>query len=176
MAEIDFGKTPNDRGGRPWPADIKTRAVISPQIRFRVGGKDAGFIQRCEARLARDVTPKYEVGTIGAVDMIPGQPSYALSITSLRFYDANLIQRLLNPSETPPKDTKDTSNVDPASQWTGMPSVQIYIKNPSGTGNTTITYHNVWFTSYTEPVELGGDQTVIETAELVAEYRTVEYL
>jgi len=79
---------------KDYPAGVVpfNKAVIPAANILTINGKWIGFVQSIEPIQARDVTEQYEVGSIGPVDMLPGQPSYSLKLTKTKIYLHNAMQ------------------------------------------------------------------------------------
>jgi hypothetical protein len=69
-----------------------TRAVIPAANVLVVGGKWIGYAQSIEETQDRPVTPQYEIGSVGPVEILPGQPTYTITINKAKIYQKRLMQ------------------------------------------------------------------------------------
>jgi len=73
-----------------------TNASLAPNIVVVVGTNVVGYIQQLVEAQSRPANPTYEVGSMGIVELIPGQPApVTLNITKLAVYGQNLIQAFM---------------------------------------------------------------------------------
>ena len=79
---------------KDYPAGVVpfNKAVIPAANILTINGKWIGFVQSIEPTQARDVTEQYEIGSIGPVDMLPGQPAYTLNLQKTKIYLHNAMQ------------------------------------------------------------------------------------
>lgn len=77
-----------------YPGGVKpfTRQVIPAANIIVVAGKWLGYIQNIDETQDRPVTEQYEVGSVGVVEIIPGQPKYSLTLSKAKVYTARATQ------------------------------------------------------------------------------------
>ncbi len=83
---------------KDYPSGLKPflREVI-PAVNFLVvGGKKIGMIQRIDETQERNLTNQYEIGSIGPVEIVPGQPSFSLTLEKIKIYKTNALQILMD--------------------------------------------------------------------------------
>ena len=90
MAEIYEKNIDYPQGVKPF-----TRAVIPAANVIVVGGKWIGYVQNIDETQDRPVTEQYEVGSIGPVELLPGQPKYSFSMSKVKVYNKRLLQVFL---------------------------------------------------------------------------------
>jgi len=67
-------------------------AVISTNIKIKIGEWVVGYIRNITETQARPSNPQYEVGSVGPIDMVPAQPAaVTLACTKIAVYGGNLI-------------------------------------------------------------------------------------
>ena len=72
-------------------------AVISTNIKIKIGQWIIGYIRNITETQARPANPQYEVGSVGPIDLIPAQPAaVTLACTKIAVYGANLINVIAN--------------------------------------------------------------------------------
>jgi hypothetical protein len=72
-------------------------AVISTNIKIKIGTWVIGYIRNITETQARPSNPQYEVGTVGPIDMIPAQPAaVTLACTKVAIYGGNMINVIAN--------------------------------------------------------------------------------
>jgi hypothetical protein len=81
-----------------YPSGVKpfTRAVIPAANLIRVGGKFIGYVQNIDPTQDRPATEQYEVGSIGPVELIPGQPKYSYSLSHVKVYTNSIMQTFMD--------------------------------------------------------------------------------
>jgi hypothetical protein len=77
-----------------YPQGVKplTRATIPAANIIVVGGKWIGYIQNIDETQDRPVTEQYEVGSIGPVEILPGQPKYSFTMNKVKVYKKRMLQ------------------------------------------------------------------------------------
>jgi hypothetical protein len=68
------------------------RAVSVASIKISIGGIALGYIQNYTGNQNRPATPLYEIGSVGIIEHIPGQPNYTLTINKLAVYRINFMK------------------------------------------------------------------------------------
>jgi hypothetical protein len=69
-----------------------TNATVSTNITIKIGKWVIGYIRSITETQARPATAQYEVGSVGPIDLIPGQPAaVTIACTKVAIYGANLI-------------------------------------------------------------------------------------
>ena len=72
-------------------------AVISTNIKIKIGKWIIGYIRNITETQARPANPQYEIGSVGPIDLIPAQPAaVTLACTKIAVYGANLINVIAN--------------------------------------------------------------------------------
>lgn len=72
-------------------------AVISTNIKIKIGSWVIGYIRNITETQARPANPQYEVGTVGPIDIVPAQPAaVTLACTKIAIYGGNLINVVAN--------------------------------------------------------------------------------
>jgi len=72
-------------------------AVISTNIKIKIGSWIIGYIRNITETQARPANPQYEVGTVGPIDIVPAQPAaVTLACTKIAIYGGNLINVIAN--------------------------------------------------------------------------------
>ncbi len=69
-----------------------TRAVIPAANIISIGGRWIGYVQTIEEAQERPVTEQYEIGSVGVVEILPGQPRYSLSLEKVKVYKNSALQ------------------------------------------------------------------------------------
>ncbi len=77
-----------------------TRAVVPQANIMVIGGVTIGYIQTLEEKFERPVNAQYEVGSVGIVEGLPGQPAYTLSVNKLKVYGQNLLKAMMESAYT----------------------------------------------------------------------------
>jgi len=172
-----------------------TNAVISPNVEFIIGQFTIGYIRRLTETQARPVAPIYEVGTVGIVEMAPGQPApITLSAEKVEIYGAPLINVIakaiasgdlagvskaaglsLDDTKTALKQwlnkrlgTDDFGQVFSLQDFPVGFVLKAHEQHPLDETKVMITtYDNVWCTRSSRAVAASGDLLVIGTAEMV---------
>lgn len=156
-----------------------TRTVTTPGIFLQVGTFIVGKIQSVTENQSRGATEIYEMGSVGPVDIVYGQPKYTLAITKMKIYRQSLVQAV-SIEAMKAKDATLYTKLSSALQngATKVPSVALFrnlshfafpfdIKvieiSPSDNKMDTTIYNGVVITSYSRPSTIGGGLTVSET-------------
>ena len=72
-------------------------AVISTNIKIKIGQWIIGYIRNITETQARPANPQYEIGSVGPIDLIPAQPAaVTLACTKIAVYGANLVNVIAN--------------------------------------------------------------------------------
>lgn len=72
-------------------------AVISTNIKIKIGQWTIGYIRNITETQARPANAQYEIGTVGPIDIVPAQPAaITLSCTKIAVYGGNLINVIAN--------------------------------------------------------------------------------
>lgn len=85
---VDFKKSTD------YPSGVVTfsKAVIPAAIIMAIGGVKFGYIQNIEEGFSREVAEQYEIGSVGVVEGLPGQPKYTLRATKLKTYGKSFVK------------------------------------------------------------------------------------
>ena len=72
-------------------------AVISTNIKIKIGKWVIGYIRNITETQTRPANPQYEIGSVGPIDMVPAQPAaVTLACTKVAIYGANLLNVIGN--------------------------------------------------------------------------------
>ncbi len=72
-------------------------AVISTNIKIKIGQWTIGYIRNITETQARPANPQYEVGSVGPIDIVPAQPvAVTLACTKVAVYGGNLVNVIAN--------------------------------------------------------------------------------
>jgi len=72
-------------------------AVISTNIKIKIGTWVIGYIRNITETQARPANPQYEIGTVGPIDIVPAQPAaVTLACTKIAIYGGNLVNVIAN--------------------------------------------------------------------------------
>lgn len=180
-----------------------TNAVISPNVELTIGNFIIGYARRVTETQSRPVNPLYEVGTVGVIEMIPGQPApVALSLEKVAIYGATMVGIVAKAIAS--------GNLAGVSAAAGLSlddtktALQIWVQKRLGAGRTMAdissladmpigfqcqmneqhplddtklfitTYSNCWITRYTRPVVSTGDLLTIEAMDISAQRVTTK--
>jgi hypothetical protein len=175
-----------------------TNAVISPNVELQIGNFTIGYARQVTETQARPVNPIYEIGTVGIVEMVPGQPApVTLSLEHVAIYGATMINvialaidsgNLAGISAAAGLSAADTATalqiwlqqrlganatMGDVFSLSDMPvGFQCKIKEQSPISASAVfitTYNNCWITRYTRPVKATGDLLVVETMDISAQ-------
>lgn len=175
-----------------------TNAVISPNVELQIGTFTIGYARQVTETQARPVNPVYEIGTVGIVEMVPGQPApVTLSLEHVAIYGATMINvvalaiesgNLAGISAAAGLSVADTAtalniwlqqrlganaNMGDVFSLSDMPvgfQVKVLEQSPVNAAAVFITtYNNCWITRYTRPIKASGDLLVVETMDISAQ-------
>ena len=172
-----------------------TNAVQSPNVELQVGQWTIGYAKQVTETQSRPVNALYEMGTVGPVEMVPGQPAPpTLALEHTAIYGASLINIIAL--------AVDTGNLSGISAAAGLSIAQTaaalnlwlqqrlganasfgqifsladmpvgfkaQVRENSPLDPTVVmitTYHNSWITRYTRPIKATGDLTVVEAMDI----------
>ena len=172
-----------------------TNAVISPNVELTIGNFKIGYARRMTETQTRPVNPVYEIGTVGIVEMVPGQPApVTLALEKAQIYGATLVNIIAKAV-----DSGDLSGISAAAGLSledTKTALRIWVEKRLGAGAAfggiqTLadmpvgfqikteeqhpvdesklyigTYHNSWITRYTRPIVASGDLLTIETMDI----------
>lgn len=174
-----------------------TNAVVSPNVEFMIGQFTIGYIRRMTETQARPVTPIYEIGTVGIVEMTPQQPApVALAAEHIEIYGATIINVIAKAIQS-----GDLSGISPAAGLSiedTKSALKLWLDKRLGTDDfgqvfnladfpvgfemrlneqhplddtkmMITSYENCWLTRYSRPVVATGDLLIIETADMSAQ-------
>ena len=179
-----------------------TNAVLSPNVEFQIGNFTIGYARQVTETQARPVNPIYEIGTVGIVEMAPGQPApITLALEHVEIYGAtmiNVVAMAINSGQLAGiSAAAGLSEADTASALTiwlqqrlganatmaqvfslaDMPvGFQAQLREQSPVDATSVfitTYNNCWITRYTRPVKSSGDLLVVANMDISAQSITV---
>jgi hypothetical protein len=173
-----------------------TNSVLSPNIEMMIGQWTIGYVRRLTETQARPVTPIYEIGTVGVVELTPQQPApITLAAEKIEIYGATFINvvaksiasgDLAGVSPAPGlslDDTKNALRIWLRKRLGNEDMGQIFTLNdfPVGfqfrvteqhplddTKQLITTYQNSWITRYTRPIMSTGELLVVATADITA--------
>lgn len=77
-----------------------SRAVIPSANIIVIGGIKIGYVQDINETHDRPVTEQYEVGSVGPVELSPGQPKYSFTLNKVKIYGKKLLQIVLDAGYT----------------------------------------------------------------------------
>jgi hypothetical protein len=180
-----------------------TNAVISPNVELQIGSFTIGYARRATETQSRPVNPIYEVGTVGIIEMVPGQPApVTLALEHVAIYGATLVGIIAKAIAS--------GNLAGVSAAAGLSlddtktALQIWIQKRLGAGRTIAditsiadmpvgfqcqlneqhplddtklfitTYQNCWITRYSRPVVATGDLLTIEAMDITAQRVTTK--
>jgi hypothetical protein len=176
-----------------------TNATVSTNIQILLGTSIIGYIRTLTESQTRPATSLYEIGTVGIVEQIPGQPGpVTLAVTKVATYHKNLINAiasLLNIDSVSDIDNWDiprgmtaTDVKNALTTWYGKMStvttpqavyalqylplgftLKVTETNPAEVDQIT-TYHGCFITRYSRPIVSSGELVVAETADISARY------
>ena len=179
-----------------------TNAVISPNVEFVIGQFTIGYTRRMTETQARPVTPLYEIGTVGIIEMTPQQPApITLAAEHIEIYGASFINIVAKAIAS-----GDLSGISPAAGLSvedTKTAMKLWLDKRLGTDDMgqvfnladfpvgfelrlneqhplddskimVTTYHNVWMTRYSRPIVSTGDLLIIETADMSAQRATTK--
>jgi hypothetical protein len=172
-----------------------TNAVLSPNVELAIGQFTIGYARQVTETQARDVAPVYEIGTVGIVEMAPGQPKpVTLALEHVAIYGATMVNivalaiasgNMAGISAAAGLTSQQT--VAALTTWlqalgTTMSSIfdlahmpigflaKVYEQSPVDPSAQMITtYNNCWITRYTRPIKATGDLLVVETMDISAQ-------
>jgi hypothetical protein len=176
-------------------------AVISTNIKIKIGSWVIGYIRQITETQARPANPQYEVGTVGPIDLIPAQPAaITLACTKVAVYGGNLINIIARAIKSADASVFTAPGLSAAetikalNYWLGAHQgggagdlakvfsladipvgfiVEIDETFPADETKIMIThYMNCWIVRYTRPIIASGDLLVAETADINAQYVT----
>ena len=176
-----------------------TNAVISPSVELKIGDFLIGYARRCTETQARPVNPLYEIGTVGIVEMVPGQPvPVTLAMEHIEIYGAtfvNIIAKAVNSNNLSGISTAAGLSLDQTKAaltlWLnkrGITYGQIFAladfpvgfqmnaseQHPTDDTKKLISiYNNCWVTRYSRPIVSTGDLLIVEAADISA--KSVSY-
>ena len=180
-----------------------TNAVLSPNVELQVGTFTIGYAKQVTETQARPVNPVYEIGTVGIVEMVPGQPApVTLALEHVAIYGASMINviamaidsgNLSGISAAAGLSEADTaialktwlqqrlganatmSNVYSLSDMPVGFAAKVMEQSPIDASAVYITtYNNCWITRYTRPIKATGDLLVVETMDISAQSTTTK--
>ncbi len=180
-----------------------TNAVLSPNVELQIGSFTIGYARKATETQARDVTPIYEIGTVGIVEMAPGQPKpVTLALEHVAIYGATMVGivakaiasgNLAGISAAAGLSLDDTKTalaiwvqkrlgagrtIADISSLADMPvgfQCQLNEQHPLDDTKVFITtYQNCWITRYTRPVASSGDLLVVEALDITAQRVTTK--
>lgn len=174
-----------------------TNAVLSPNVELMIGNFVIGYAKKATETQARDVTPIYEIGTVGIVEMAPGQPKpVTLALEHVAIYGATMVGIVAKAIAS--------GNLAGVSAAAGLSlddtktALQLWVQKRLGAGHTLAdissladmpvgfqcqlneqhpvddtklfisTYSNCWITRYSRPIVSSGDLLTVETLDISA--------
>lgn len=172
-----------------------TNAVLSPNVQLAIGQFTIGYARQATETQSREVTPIYEIGSVGVVEMAPGQPKpVTLALEHIAIYGATMINivalaidsgNLAGISAAAGLTTAQTvtalttwlqaqgTTMDSIFDLAHMPigfTAKVYEQSPvDPTAQQITTYNNCWITRYTRPIKATGDLLVVETMDISAQ-------
>lgn len=184
-------------------ARVVTNAVISPNVELQIGNFTIGYARKATETQARDVTPIYEIGTVGIVEIVPGQPKpVILALEHVAIYGATMVGvvakaiasgNLAGVSAAAGLSLDDTKaalqiwvqkrlgagrSMGDVSSLADMPiGFQCQLTEQHPTDDTKLfitTYSNCWITNYARPVSASGDLLTVETLTISAQRVTTK--
>jgi len=76
-----------------------TRGVVPQANILVIGETKIGYIQDITENFDRPVTEQYEVGSVGVVEGLPGQPKYALTLNKTKIYGKNILRACMESAD-----------------------------------------------------------------------------
>ena len=157
------------------------RAVSAAAIKISIGGIAIGYIQAYTGNQNRPANPLYEVGSVGIVEHMIGQPTYSLTINKLAVYRINFLKmaaqagmKAKNPDLYNAILSKLNSN-DPVIDFSVITEApipfDIIVQQKDPVNNTsflTITWEDCVVTAQSDTVNATGNLTIAENLTLVA--------
>ncbi|MFW9878519.1 MAG: hypothetical protein ACFFG0_36015 [Candidatus Thorarchaeota archaeon] len=160
------------------------RAVSVASIKIVIGGIGIGYIQDYTGNQNRTATPLYEVGTVGIVEHIAGQPTYNVTINKLAVYRINFLKMAAQVGMYKSNSTlydiikaklKSNDEIIDFSVITeqAIPfDIVVSQKDPVDPNTSAATLTTTWkecvITGYSETVSATGALTIVENLTLVA--------
>lgn len=175
-----------------------TNAVISPNVELMIGSFPIGYARRATETQSRPVNPVYEIGSVGVIEMVPGQPApVTLALEKVAIYGATLVGIIAKAI-----DSGDLAGVSAAAGLSlddTKSALRIWVERRLGAGKSLgdvstladmpvgfqcrlneqhplddtkvfiSTYHNCWITRYTRPIVASGDLMVVEAMDISAQ-------
>lgn len=180
-----------------------TNAVISPNVELQIGNFTIGYARRVTETQSRPVNAIYEIGTVGVIEMVPGQPEpVSLALEHVAIYGATMIGivakaiasgNLAGVSAAAGLSLEDTKTalslwvqkrlgaghtLADVSSLADMPigfQCQVNEQHPLDDTKVMITtFHNCWMTRYTRPIVGTGDLLVVEAMDIKAQRSTLK--
>lgn len=175
-----------------------TNAVVSPNVELQIGTFTIGYATKATEKQTREVNPLYEIGTVGVIEMVPGQPKpVSLSLEHVEIYGATMVGiiaqaiasgNLAGVSAAAGLSLSDTqaalvawvnarfgagATIASVRTLADMPigfQCQLNEQSPVDPSKQMIsTYVNSWITSYSRPIQSSGNLTVVESMEIMAQ-------
>lgn len=172
-----------------------TNASISPNIELLIGNFTIGYAKSVTETQERPVNPIYEIGSVGVIEMVPGQPApVSLSLAHVAIYGATLpmivakaiasgnLSGISAAAGLSLDDTKTAlqnwvtarlgagRTMADISTLADMPvgfQVRINEQHPLDVTKVFITtYSNCWITRYSRPIVATGDLLTVETLDI----------
>lgn len=180
-----------------------TNAVISPNVELQIGNFTIGYARRVTETQSRPVNPLYEVGSVGVIEMVPGQPTpVTLALEHVAIYGATMIGivakaiasgNLAGVSAAAGLSLDDTKSalalwvqkrlgagrgLGDVASLADMPvgfQCQLLEQHPLDDTKVFITtYHNCWMTRYSRPIVASGDLLTVEAMDISAQRVTTK--
>jgi hypothetical protein len=180
-----------------------TNAVISPNVELLIGNWPIGYARRVTETQTRPVNPIYEIGTVGPIEMVPGQPApVTLALEKVAIYGATMVGIVAKAIDS--GDLAGVSKAAGLSLEDTKTALKVWVQKRLGAGATIgdvtsladmpvgfqaklneghplddtkvfiTTYNNCWITRYSRPVVSTGDLLVIETMDISAQSVTTK--
>lgn len=180
-----------------------TNAVLSPNVELQIGNFTIGYARRVTETQSRPVNAIYEIGTVGVVEMAPGQPEpVTLALEHVALYGATMVGIVAMAIAS--------GNLAGVSAAAGLSlddtktALQIWVQKRLGAGHSLAdvrtladmpigfqcqlneqhpvddtkimitTYQNCWMTRFTRPVVGTGDLLTIEAMDIKAQTVSVK--
>lgn len=157
------------------------RAVAAASIKINIGGVLIGYIQDYTGNQNRNATPLYEIGTVGIIEHISGQPTYNVTVNKLAVYRINFMKMAAQAGMKAKNETLYNAIVtrlasgDPVIDFSTITENAIpfdIIVNQKDPANNTSYLVTTWvdcrITGYSETVSATGALTIAENLTLVA--------
>ena len=175
-----------------------TNAVISPNVELLIGNWPIGYARRVTETQTRPVNPIYEIGTVGPIEMVPGQPApVTLALEKVAIYGATMIGIVAKAIDS--GDLAGVSKAAGLSLEDTKTALKVWVQKRLGAGSTIgdvtsladmpvgfqcklneqhplddtkvfiTTYNNCWITRYSRPVVSTGDLLIIEAMDISAQ-------